>query len=123
MSGWALAGISNWTGPNTGIERKNKEIERLGTRTTTTAGVTKNMNQTKPKIQAFIWDPLFMAIDWEVSRYAFDITVEDGGARILILPPVGSSYPSIGAAISASRIKGFTLRLDRESGLTEVLLE
>lgn len=76
----------------------------------------------KPIIKAFRWDSKFMALDWNLMRGAFDITRPDGGAGILI-PNSNPNKPGVQAAISAHKIRGFLLRPDPETNLTEIILE
>ncbi len=81
------------------------------------------MTHIKPRITAFVYGDLIMTIDWDTMRYAFDISKGHGDAAIFIHPPPGSVYPGMGAAISAPKIRCFSLRTDRDTGLTEVVLE
>jgi hypothetical protein len=79
------------------------------------------MGTPKPTITAFIWHADWLGIDWDIYRYAFTITRNDGGAVI-------SSLPSgVEAGIDRTKMLGFWVIRGGGEGedadLAEVILE
>jgi len=75
------------------------------------------MARAKPWITNFVWDDLFMSIDWDTMLYAFEISREHGDAGIFKTPP------GVHFAIGPEKMLQFRLVYDETTGLAEVVLD
>lgn len=80
------------------------------------------MTHFKPHITGFMWHDLLMAISWENLERAFEITRQDGDAKLLHQPGGPGTFGVV-AAIGSEQIQDFVLRIDTETNLAEVVLK